>query len=861
MRNFVILTFALAFALASATAALELPPGLGERVEQLLADIESDPTTAETLVDRSRVLWEWANHLSLQGTYVPKMLPVIVARAPAPRPGTEVPASYAESVDQWARQLAALQRDPRAFGHAEIEDAGPFGVDSFQTLTTTLEVGSLGIQEGGGILVSQHIGTSMGRLQTSDPRASHYLSVETSRAGARLERSQAPVVGPYGGFRGAVMFPKWIVRGTPLRPGDTVTITYGDVRGGGPGVQMGTYSNDALALPLFVDPGDGVDYELEAPTFAIEGGPVSGVHGFAPSVVAVGETVEISVRSEDLYYNRATGDIPAYEVTLDGLPYGEIEASPASSNGAIHLLRATLDRPGVHRFRFESRDGRVAGVANPIWVRENAQHRIYWGETHGHCGFAEGSGTPEGYYRFASEDARLDFATLSEHDIWMTDAEWKVLNDVSGDFREQGNLITYPGYEWTTDRARGGHHNVLFRRIGMERVPTQVAPDLSDLYRVLHQTHPPEDVLVIPHAHQAGDWRLGDLPMERLIEIMSGHGTFEWFGNQYLQNGWRVGFIGASDDHLGHPGYAAGAQRRDARNRGNIFQFGGLAGVWASERSPDALFEAMRARSAYAVTGSQRILLEATLNGAEMGTEVSEDPAGERRRELQGRVIGTAPIQTIDLVKNGNTVANVAGFEAGSVDPATETVRLVVSFFSDSVVFFRDNPRGHRPWQGTMTVDGATVEAVQMLGTLSPLHDQAELEDGVVTFSVATRGSARTLLLELSGVTPNARLGFALQASQERGRAPTVVRPSAKFDPASFSLPVPSDANEGRHELIEGRYLDVVSVQRADRPRDDIEFHFEDVGEPGDYYYLRIVQIDGHRAWSSPWWVGGEAPR
>lgn len=134
-------------------AAVELPPELGDRVDRLLAEIESDPTTSDTLVARSRVLWEWANHLSLEGIYVPKMLPVIVARAPAPRPGTEVPARYSVGLDNWARQLAALQRDPRAFGHAEIEDGGPFPVDSFQTLTTTLVVGSLGIEEGGGILV------------------------------------------------------------------------------------------------------------------------------------------------------------------------------------------------------------------------------------------------------------------------------------------------------------------------------------------------------------------------------------------------------------------------------------------------------------------------------------------------------------------------------------------------------------------------------------------------------------------------------------------------------------------------------------------------------------------------------------
>ena len=233
---------------------------------------------------------------------MPKMLPVYVARAPAPRPGTEVPGSYGVAMDNWANQLAQLQKDANAFGTSSVESEGPFLVDSFQTLKTTLTIGSLGIKEGGGVLVSQHFAASLGRFQTSDKGAAHYLTVETSREGVRLERTESPVVGPYGGFRGAVMFPKWIVQGGDLRPGDTVTITYGDTSGGGPGVQIGTYSNDAIALPLFVDPGDGVDYELEAPTFAIGGGAVFGVQGFGPSIVGANETVDVSVRSEDHYY-------------------------------------------------------------------------------------------------------------------------------------------------------------------------------------------------------------------------------------------------------------------------------------------------------------------------------------------------------------------------------------------------------------------------------------------------------------------------------------------------------------------------------------------------------------------------------
>ena len=41
------------------------------------------------------------------------------------------------------------------------------------------------------------------------------------------------------------------------------------------------------------------------------------------------------------------------------------------------------------------------------------------------------------------------------------------------------------------------------------------------------------------------------------------------------------------------------------------------------------------------------------------------------------------------------------------------------------------------------------------------------------------------------------------------------------------------------------------------------EVDFSDHGamRPGDYYYVRVDQLDGARAYSSPIWVGGEPRR
>ncbi len=58
---------------------------------------------------------------------------------------------------------------------------------------------------------------------------------------------------------------------------------------------------------------------------------------------------------------------------------------------------------------------------------------------------------------------------------------------------------------------------------------------------------------------------------------------------------------------------------------------------------------------------------------------------------------------------------------------------------------------------------------------------------------------------------------------------------------------------------LEG-YSDTVSARRIkDKVTLDTKFHFEDndAAGVGDYYNVRVQQIDGAIAWSSPVWIGG----
>ena len=456
---------------------------------------------------------------------------------------------------------------------------------------------------------------------------------------------------------------------------------------------------------------------------------------------------------------------------------------------------------------------------------------------------------------WAKEDARLDFVTHSEHDIWTDDFEWEVMKRNVATYSEEGRFIAYLGYEWSTRNLFGGHHNVLFRTPEDRlRVPTQYFPTLSDLYAGLRNLHDPADVVVIPHAHQSGNYRLSDPKLQPLVEIMSQHGAFEWFGQAYLRHGHQVGFTAASDNHLAQPGYTA-------PRGGGLAQRGGLGGVLAEELSRDALFDSLKAARAYATTGD-RIILQGNVNGGAMGQRVPF--AAERH--IAGRVIGTGPIDTVTVVRNGEDIWQMDYATASQDGPLQESETFHLTFASPSVPMHRgDNPRGWRPWRGTLEVTGAQLAAVTPTDFFNPDMQRMETDaDGVVHFATITRGDTSSLRLTLSGIGRDARVRLVLEAGDETGGGPPIFRPHATVPASTVELPL-AELSDGtvRRTLPFDIYEDTVTLRRlvTDGP-DDVRFEVDDTGTiHSDYYYVRVKQVNDAAAWSSPVWVGGYPSR
>ena len=534
----------------------------------------------------------------------------------------------------------------------------------------------------------------------------------------------------------------------------------------------------------------------------------------------------------------------------NGEPLREI---PPGGN-LVALPNIRFDAPGVYRFEIQSLDGTVTGVANPVLVEDEPKRRIYWGDTHGHSGFAEGVGTPDRFMTWARDDARLDYVTHSEHDIWMDDFEWNVLTENVRRFSKDGEFVAFLGYEWTIQNVQGGHHNVLFRSPDdRRRIPAQEYGTLSKLYQGLRTHHDAGDVVVIPHAHQAGDYRLNDPELEPLVEIMSQHGTFEWFGRMYLNQGHQVGFTAASDNHLSQPGYTA-------PKGGSLSQRGGLGALRANARTRDALFDAMKNLASYATTGD-RIILDVTLNGAEMGTRT----ALAEHRQIVGRVVGTAPIASIAVVKNDaeiwhrdyltdSAVKNLIGGE------------FMLTFESPSVPYHPgDNPRGWRWWWGTLDVENATVSAVQGTDFDNIGTQSLDLTDGSsVAFRTHTRGDTGSLRLTLADVRRGATLSLKLREGQEFGGGPPRFRAHQTVPAADVVLPLRELQGGMLKRTLEfDGYADTVTLRRVITDGAmDLTFEVVDEGQRhGDYYYVRVTQTNDAMAWSSPVWVGGYPKR
>ncbi|MCC6407012.1 MAG: CehA/McbA family metallohydrolase [Planctomycetes bacterium] len=533
--------------------------------------------------------------------------------------------------------------------------------------TLVYEAGELGVADGGMVFlqVSPYWGWSS--PQTESEGSSGYTRVATDAEGVTLRSESA-------GEQLLVVH----VGGRALRAGERVRFEYGV------GARLATADNFAETDSRFwiaVDgDGDGVRKVLDdSPFVAVEPGPPAGAVAHAPSVLRARQTAQLSVALLDAGANACRGVAASFEL-VDAPPELVVEpardpsepaASPYPFTGSGRLA-IRFETEGTYRLklRVACGDETFEALTNPIVVAANAP-RIQWADLHGHSARSDGTGTPAEYFEYARDFAALDAVALTDHDHWgllpLSSHDELVLEIVAAARAAErpGEFTALVGFEWTS--WLWGHRNVVYfddRSAILSSLDERFdAPlELRDALRG-------SQALSIPH-HPAGgpialDWASALEPdVEPLVEVCSAHGVSEsddsprpiysahrdCFARAALERGATFGMLASGDSHDGHPGLC---------HLGGHYPTGGVAAILADDNSRPALLAALRARRVYATSGP-RIVLRFALGSHRMGELV---PAAEVTGEvpLFVQAIGTAPIESIEVVRKGDRISRIDG--------------------------------------------------------------------------------------------------------------------------------------------------------------------------------------------------------
>ena len=273
---------------------------------------------------------------------------------------------------------------------------------------------------------------------------------------------------------------------------------------------------------------------------------------------------------------------------------------------------------------------------------------------------------------------------------------------------------------------------------------------------------------------------------------------------------------------------------------------GGLSCYFMSELTRGALFEALRRRHHYGTT-CPRIFLDLKAAFEKPVTGFSEDPKlgaakefsvteammgdiirpGSTPMKLNAEVIGTAPVDRIDVLHGTRVVQTARPFTANDLGKRVRVLWQGAEY----------RGRGRETiWQGKLTVAGNRIARFAPVNFLNPERRVQETTPGsVLTWNSVTTGNLAGIDLWLDQA--NAGL-ISIETNVVSGSVDlgALTDSTVTFDGGGL-----------------GRRLSVYRLPEADWTRHaTIEHAVTFPGGADLPVYVRVTQADGNQAWSSP---------
>jgi len=331
--------------------------------------------------------------------------------------------------------------------------------------------------------------------------------------------------------------------------------------------------------------------------------------------------------------------------------------------------------------------------------------------------------------------------------------------------------------------------------------------------------------------------------LERAVEVHSTWGTFEWLLHDAFEQGFRVGVVCHSDDHKGRPG----ATRPGASSFGAV---GGLTCYFMPELTRDALFTALRKRHHYGTT-SPRIFVDVRGTFDEPVTRFSDDPLlgpaqeeqvtqvtmgdivrpGRVKLRLNVEVIGTAPIERVDLLYGAEVGHTIRGYQPAELGRRVRVLWQGAEY----------RGRGRETlWNGKLKVTGNRIARFAPVNFLNPERRVTETDRGTLTWTSVTTGNLTGIDLWLDDANAGS---LSIETNVVSG---TVELANLADQTIAF--------NGGGL----GRQLSVYRLPETDWNRSmtfQQEVRFAGAKDLPVWY--RITQADGNQAWTSPIYLIG----
>ena len=717
------------------------------------------------------------------------------------------------------------------WGSVAIAPTDDVVVGTLSTWTITFTVGAYAMDVGGGLKIGTRRQADFGAPQFDDPGAENFSSVTCSRDGYEFEAS-FDTRGHKRPFNAVVVLR---LKKGPLYPGDTISIVFGDTSGGSPGLRIQSFPESACDFAVFMDPLSSGEYKrvfCQTPTFRVLSGPSEFLTLTAPTTVISGTPFRVQVRGNDTFGNPTP--VEADGLILDADP--AIACALSETDGRAKWIEGvTLTGSGVRRLRLSGTDG-VLAVSNPIVVGDSAEVIICWGDTQAQTASTVGIGTPDEYFAYARDMAAIDFTTHQGNDFILSDADLEEVRDAARKHHEPGRFVPYFGWEWSGPTGTGGDRNVLFLdddgpifrsshwqlradeiAEGSNETECVSARDLQARMRD-YVADTGRKVIMVPHiGGRRSDFEFQDPELEPVFEICSNHGIFEWRLHEFLKNGIRVGVVGASDDHTCRPGLAYPSTPE-------MTILGGLGAVFAASKTREGIYDGLMARHCYATTGP-RIFMNIEADGRPMGAVIE----AKTPPRITGTVHGTAPLESISIFNRSEELKHLAP------NPPKPDGRRIKIIWTGA----NSPDRGRfMDWSGDIRLTGGTILNVTPLNMFAAKYGILESDESRVAWRSVTSGQEAGLLLEVDG-PDDAVIAFAAGPAD-----------------ISFSL------GEARKRDLDWEFGGLEQALRAttrhcEGDEHDATFEFVDeAAVPGEQaYWVRVVQKDFHRAWSSPIYV------